>query len=101
MEVSPYNSNVEFLNIESATSIEKDFFGLTAPTHILKIKGRNTGEDFTYLISEYEDVLELEEDLKKAIATEILREYGLYTSDYDSEWEIYDWQIRDYLTEVF
>ena len=101
LEVSPYNSNVEFLNIESATSIEKDFFGLTAPAFILKIKGRNTGEDFTYLISEYEDVLELEEDLKKAIATEILREYGLYTSDYDSEWEIYDWQIRDYLTEVF
>jgi len=101
LEVNPHSTNVGFLNIESVNSIEKDFFGLTAPAFILKIKDRETGEDFTYLISEYEDILELEEDLKKAIATEVLSQYGLYTSDYDSEWEIYDWQIRDYLTEVF
>tara|TARA_B100000900_G_C20595408_1_gene723197 strand:+ start:808 stop:1668 length:861 start_codon:yes stop_codon:yes gene_type:complete len=101
LEINHHSTNVEFLDIESANSIEKDFFGLTAPAFILKIKDRETGEDFTYLISEYEDILELEEDLKKAIATEVLSQYGLYTSDYDSEWEIYDWQIRDYLTEVF
>jgi hypothetical protein len=95
--------NVNFLDIESANSIERDFFGLTAPAFTLKIKDRNTGEDFTYLISEYEDVLEYEEDLKRAIATEILSEYGLYTSDYNDEWDSDwgTWEIRDYLKEVF
>ncbi len=103
LEVNPHSANVGFLNIESANSIEKDFFGLTAPAFILKIKDRNTGEDFTYLISEYEDVLEFEDDLKRAIAIEILSEHGLYTSDYNSEWDSDwgTWQIRDYLTEVF
>ena len=103
LEIDPHSTNVGFLDIESANSIERDFFGLTAPAFILKIKDRNTGEDFTYLISEYEDVLELEEDLKRSIATEILSEHGLYTSDYDNEWDSDwgTWQIRDYLTEVF
>lgn len=103
LEINPHSTNVGFLDIESANSIEKDFFGLTAPAFTLKIKDRNTGEDFIYLISEYEDVLELEEDLKRSIATEILSEHGLYTSDYDNEWDSDwgTWQIRDYLTEVF
>ena len=103
LEVNPHSTNVGFLDIDSANSIERDFFGLTAPAFILKIKDRNTGENFTYLISEDEDVLEFEEDLKRAIAIEILSEHGLYTSDYDSEWDSDwgTWQIRDYLTEVF
>lgn len=103
LEINPHTTNIEFLDIESANSIERDFFGLTAPAFILKIKDRNTGEDFTYLISEYEDVLEYEEDLKRAIATEIISQYGLYTSDYESEWDSDwgTWEIRDYLTEVF
>ena len=106
LEVNPHSTNVGFLDIDSANSIERDFFGLTAPAFILKIKDRNTGENFTYLISEYEDVLELEEDLKRAIATEIISQYGLdtedyETEDYETEWVIDDWGIRDYLTEVF
>ena len=101
LEICPGSTNVGFLDIESANSIRKDFFGLTAPAFIVKIEDQSTGENFTYLISEYEDVLELEEDLKKAIATEVLRQYDLYTEDYESDWEIYDWEIRDYLTEVF
>ena len=103
LEINPHSTNVGFLDIDSANSIERDFFGLTAPAFILKIKDLNTGENFTYLISEYEDVLEFEEDLKRAIAFEILSQYGLDTSDYDSEWDMDwgTWQIRDYLTEVF
>ena len=42
LEINPHSTNVNFLDIESANSIERDFFGLTSPAFTLKIKDRNT-----------------------------------------------------------
>ena len=91
------NSQMSMCSLyDCASSIETNDFGLRAPAFELRLKDRNTGVWFTYLISTNEDPLEYS-DLRQKLTHELLDSYDIFAPEVDVR-EAYS--LEDYLDEL-
>ena len=82
--------NMSFCHVDYIDgSAIPDIFGVSSPAFEFWFKDANTGEEFTYLISGYQDPLEYAESFKLKCANEVLSNHDLGKMDDFEDFDTY------------